>query len=70
MFSLDPVLILQSPLLLLVDLVCTYKVLNDNQGVTAAVLSLALHTIGVESKIYDGSWSEYGQESLNNPVEK
>jgi len=37
-------------------------------GVTAAVLSLALDSVGVQSAVYDGSWAEYGQESLNNPV--
>ena len=29
-------------------------------GVTAAVLSLALARLGVESALYDGSWSEWG----------
>jgi len=39
-------------------------------GVTAAVLSLALSTIGKETAIYDGSWAEYAQETLPNPVDK
>jgi len=39
-------------------------------GVTAAILSLGLASIGVPSSLYDGSWSEYGQNSLNLPVEK
>jgi len=38
-------------------------------GVTAPVVSLALSTIGKETAVYDGSWTEYGQESLSNPLE-
>jgi len=37
-------------------------------GVTAAVLSLALDSIGLSSAVYDGSWAEYGMESLGNKV--
>ena len=29
-------------------------------GVTAAVLSLALAELGIESRLYDGSWAEWG----------
>lgn len=29
-------------------------------GVTAAVLSLALATLGTDSRLYDGSWAEWG----------
>ena len=29
-------------------------------GMTAAIVSLALHRLGVKSSLYDGSWSEYG----------
>lgn len=39
-------------------------------GVTACVLSLGLNMAGREDvKVYDGSWSEWGQEELNTPVE-
>jgi len=37
-------------------------------GVTACVLSLALDIFSVDSAVYDGSWSEYGLESLKNPI--
>ena len=33
-------------------------------GVTAAVLSLALDTVGVPSAVYDGSWAEWGSSTL------
>lgn len=34
--------------------------LTCGSGVTAATVALALHELGVESAVYDGSWSEYG----------
>jgi thiosulfate/3-mercaptopyruvate sulfurtransferase len=37
-------------------------------GVTAAIISLALAEVGRESRLYDGSWSEWGQETLDTPV--
>ena len=37
-------------------------------GVTAAGLSLGLHEIGLKSRVYDGSWSEWGRESSNTEV--
>lgn len=37
-------------------------------GVTAAGLSLGLHELGVESRVYDGSWSEWGREVSGLPV--
>lgn len=37
-------------------------------GVTASGLSLGLHELGVFSRVYDGSWSEWGQESSGFPV--
>ena len=37
-------------------------------GVTAAGLSLSLYEIGRESRVYDGSWSEWGQETSDTVV--
>ena len=37
-------------------------------GVTAAGLSLGLYELGVESRVYDGSWSEWGREASGLPV--
>jgi thiosulfate/3-mercaptopyruvate sulfurtransferase len=38
-------------------------------GVTAAIISLALAEVGHElSRLYDGSWAEWGQETLDTPV--
>lgn len=37
-------------------------------GVTAAVLTLALAELGPESRLYDGSWTEWGSRS-DTPVE-
>ena len=39
-------------------------------GVTASMLSLALSVIGqTNAAVYDGSWAEWGQETLDTPVE-
>ena len=39
-------------------------------GVTASMLSLALSVIGqTNAAVYDGSWAEWGQDSLDTPVE-
>lgn len=44
-------------------------VTSCGSGVSAAVLSLALCLIGrPDTGLYDGSWSEWGQESLGLPV--
>lgn len=38
-------------------------------GVTAAIINLALAEIGHEpSRLYDGSWAEWGQDTLDTPV--
>lgn len=37
-------------------------------GVTASGLALGLHELGLSSRVYDGSWSEWGQESSGFPV--
>ena len=37
-------------------------------GVTAAGLSLGLYEIGRKSRVYDGSWSEWGRESSDTVV--
>jgi thiosulfate/3-mercaptopyruvate sulfurtransferase len=45
-------------------------VTSCGSGVTAAVLSLALALLGQsDSGLYDGSWSEWGQERAGTPVE-
>jgi thiosulfate/3-mercaptopyruvate sulfurtransferase len=39
-------------------------------GVTASMLSLALSALGqTNAAVYDGSWAEWGQETLDTPVE-
>ncbi len=38
-------------------------------GVTACVISLALHNQGFSSTVYDGSWAEWGKKDLKNPIE-
>jgi len=38
-------------------------------GVTAAIISMALHETGhTDTRLYDGSWAEWGQETLDTPV--
>lgn len=39
--------------------------LTCGSGVTAAILCLALHELGITSAVYDGSWSEYGAYKTN-----
>ncbi len=41
-----------------------------DSGVTASMLALALSVIGqTNAAVYDGSWAEWGQETLDTPVE-
>lgn len=37
-------------------------------GVSAAVISWAMASVGTPSRIYDGSWAEWGQPELELPV--
>lgn len=37
-------------------------------GVTASITTFALSMIGVESLVYDGSWSEWGRPELEMPI--
>lgn len=46
----------------------TIPITTCGSGVTAAIISLALTETGHESKLYDGSWAEWGQEMLDTPV--
>ncbi|MGZ3298912.1 MAG: 3-mercaptopyruvate sulfurtransferase [Asticcacaulis sp.] len=47
----------------------TRVVTTCGSGVTAAVLSLALAELGHgDVRLYDGSWAEWGQETLDTPV--
>lgn len=46
----------------------TDPITSCGSGVTAAIISLALAEIGRESRLYDGSWAEWGREDANTPV--
>lgn len=37
-------------------------------GVTAAIVLLALHELGIQAALYDGSWAEYGDCNRSHPV--
>lgn len=46
-------------------------VTSCGSGVTAAIITLALTEVGhAPSRLYDGSWAEWGQETLDTPVVK
>ena len=38
-------------------------------GVTASIVTFALFLLGVESVVYDGSWSEWGDPALELPIQ-
>jgi len=45
-------------------------VTSCGSGITAAIVALALAEIGrPDAAVYDGSWSEWGQDSIGTPVE-
>ena len=46
----------------------TPVVTTCGSGVTAAIISLALAELGRESRLYDGSWAQWGQDTLDTPV--
>ncbi|OED36319.1 hypothetical protein AB833_27215 [Chromatiales bacterium (ex Bugula neritina AB1)] len=43
-------------------------VTSCGSGVTASIVTFALARIGIESRVYDGSWSEWGKVELKLPV--
>jgi thiosulfate/3-mercaptopyruvate sulfurtransferase len=48
------------------DIDFSNQIINTcGSGVTACVLELGLGILGTQSKVYDGSWSEYG--SIDEP---
>lgn len=41
-------------------------IVSCGSGITACVLALGLERIGVKARLYDGSWSEWGQGKLGS----
>lgn len=47
----------------------TQVITSCGSGVTAAIIALALHEVGHDKvRLYDGSWAEWGQATLDTPV--
>lgn len=45
------------------------QIFSCGSGITASILAFASHLLGNKNiKVYDGSWSEWGQEDLNLPI--
>lgn len=45
------------------------QIFTCGSGITASILAFASHLLGNKNiKVYDGSWSEWGQEKLNLPI--
>lgn len=42
----------------------TSPIVSCGSGITACVLALGLERIGVQARLYDGSWTEWGQGKL------
>lgn len=47
----------------------TRIITSCGSGVTACIVTFALTLMGVESAVYDGSWSEWGDPALQLPVQ-
>lgn len=47
------------------------RIATCGSGITACMLAFALHRLGHEhTPVYDGSWSEWGQDEKNTPIEQ
>lgn len=45
------------------------QIFSCGSGITASILAFASHLLGSQNiKVYDGSWSEWGQEDLKLPI--
>lgn len=49
---------------LLKDIPASNPIVSCGSGLTACVLALGLERIGIQARLYDGSWAEWGQGKL------